>query len=222
MNEGVVGTLFGVSILTATIRTTYRIQTNNGRLLFDDFMLIFACVTLTAATGLLYVLIPKIYSYEEEIVKHELNVRIEMVGYRQLVLAFVSLTWGTIFLVKICLLLFFLQLVDHLKKLMFLWKIVFAITIVIFCFCVSGNFIASQHLGRDNPGKSRSFSQHRSSQETNNESRILFLNIVRYVVGYPWTVRLAFSFTENTLDIVTDMLSEFWQVFRVENFIALF
>lgn len=171
LNKVIVGTLFGLSILTATIRTTYRIKTN-GRLLLDDFLLFFACVTLTAATGLLYALIPIIYWDEEIILNPEINV-IEMVGsetelfaqilrYWQLVYSYLALTWATIFSIKICFLLFFHQLVDRLKKLMLIWKSVFAITIAVFCFCICAAFIACPHFGHDDARKSGSFAHHRS------------------------------------------------------------
>lgn len=175
LNKGIIGTLFGLSILTATIRTTYRIRTQ-GRPLLDDFVLVFACVTLTTATGLLYVLIPTIY-WDKEIIFNPESKLIEMVGseaefiaqllrYPRLAYVFVSLTWATVFSVKLCFLLFFLQLVDRLKKLKFIWKIVFAITIVAFCFCVCVHFIACPHFGHDDARKTRSFSLHRSSQDT--------------------------------------------------------
>lgn len=123
------------------IRTKYRRQTQ-GRLLLDDFVLIFACVTLTAATGLLYTFVPAVYRYEEVIFNPELDVisifdfEPELFAqvrlYRRKFSAFLTLTWVTIFSVKIRFLLFFLQLVDRQKKLMFIWKIVFAINMAVF------------------------------------------------------------------------------------------
>ena len=173
--KGVAGALFGLSILTASIRTTYRIQTH-GRLTLDDFMLIVACVFLTAATGLLYVTIPLIY-WEEEILLNPESTLIGTVGsedellakslrFRQLVFSHLTLTWVTIFSVKICFLLFFLQLVDRLKRLMFIWKVVFAITISVFCFCVCGTFIACPSFRHNDACKSGSFARLQSSQHT--------------------------------------------------------
>lgn len=172
LNKAIVGLLFGLSVITATIRTTYRRKTQ-GRLLPDDFLLVFACVTLTAATGLLYAVIPIIYWEEEIILNPKINV-IEMVGsetelfaqllrYKQLLYSYLTLTHTTIFSVKICFLLFFHQLVDRLKKLMLIWKIVFAITISVFCFSICAGFIASPHFGHDDACKPASFANHRSS-----------------------------------------------------------
>lgn len=174
-NKAVVGSSFALSILTATIRTIYRSITQ-GRLLPDDFLLVFACVTLTAATGLLYAVIPIIYWDEEITGNPKINV-IETVGsekelfariilYRQLVYSYLALSWTTIFSVKICFLLFFHQLVDRLRKLMLIWKIIFAITILVFCLCICGSFIACPHFGLDyarSARKSGSFANHRSS-----------------------------------------------------------
>lgn len=172
LNKAIVGLLFGLSVITATVRTTYQIKTQ-GRLLPDDFLLVFACVTLTAATGLLYAVIPIIYWDEEIILNPKRNV-IEMVGsetglfakllrYKQLVYSHLALTYATIFSVKICFLLFFHQLVDRLKKLMLIWKIVFAIIISVFCFCICAGFIACPHFGHDDACKPGSFANHRSS-----------------------------------------------------------
>ena len=169
------GTSFGLSILAATIRTTYRIVTQ-GRLLPDEFLLFFACVTLTAATSLLYVLIP--LNYLDEKIKYSLEINVmEIAGLerelfdrairiRQLSYSYLALTWLTIFSVKMCFLLFFHQLIHCLGKLMLIWKIVFAITIFVFCFCIFGNFIACPHLGRNDARKSSSFAHHRSPYDT--------------------------------------------------------
>ena len=164
LNKGVVGTLFGLSILTATVRGIYQIKTHR-RLQFDDLLLAFACAALTAATGLLYVLIPTIYSDEEgtlrtklnlvETVDSEAELFAQILRHRRLVNSYAVLTWVTIFSVKLCFLFFFLQLINRVKKLMFIWKVVFAVTMVVFCFCVCGTFIACPLSGFDS-GKSRS------------------------------------------------------------------
>ena len=117
--------------------------------------------------NLLYVLIPRMYCDEEIILNPEINV-IEMFGsetelfaqtllQRQLVASYLTLTWATIFSVKICFLLFFRQLVDWMKELMLIWKIVFVITISVFCFCICGTFILCPHYGHNDACKSGSF-----------------------------------------------------------------
>lgn len=178
LSKGVVGTLFGLSILTATIRTTYRIQTQ-GRLLLDDFVLLFACVTLTAATGLVFVLVPTIYWLEEIIFNPNLN-NFAAVGleeglfarvlrdWRQ-IYAFVSLTWAAIFSVKICFLLFFLQLVDRQKNMIFICKTFFVIILIVFCFCVCRTYVACPHFGQNLGCKSSFFSQAPQCSRNNND-----------------------------------------------------
>lgn len=154
--KGVLGTLFGLAILTATIRTVYRVQ-SNGRLMLDDFMLIFACVTLTAANGILFSLITTVYWHEDLILNpHPLATKTpsspstfsaRLLRYQQLLFSFATLIWTTIFAVKICFLLFFLQMVHRLQKLMLIWKIVFGITVLFYCICVTSLFISCHHFG---------------------------------------------------------------------------
>lgn len=148
------------------IQITYYIKTY-GWLLFDNFLLVFACITLIAAINLLYMLIPTVYLYKKMIVNLKINVarifglEVELLAqilwHRQLRYAFVTLTWETIFSVTIYLFLFFLQLIDYLEKLMFIWKIVFAIIMAVFCFCTLGFYITCSNFRDNNTYKSSSF-----------------------------------------------------------------
>lgn len=163
LDKAIVGVLFGLSIVTATIRTTYRFKTQ-GRLMLDDFLLLFACVTLTAATGLVYAMIPLMYWELEMTVHPQVNVIekfssqtqlfAQILRYRQLAYSWIVLSWTTVFAVKICFLLFFYQLIDRVEKLLIIWKIVFAITILVFIFCVSGTFIACPYFALGDACKS--------------------------------------------------------------------
>lgn len=120
--------------------------------MLDDFLLLFACVTLTAATGLVYVMIPLMYWELEMTVHPQVNaikmftsqtqLFAQILRYRRLAYSWIVVSWTTVFSVKICFLLFFYQLIDRVEKLLIIWKIVFAITIFVFVFCVSGSFIA--------------------------------------------------------------------------------
>lgn len=58
--KGTIATLFGIAILMAIVRTTIRIRTQR-RLLPDDLVLLFACITLVTATGILDWIIPTLY-----------------------------------------------------------------------------------------------------------------------------------------------------------------
>lgn len=155
--KGITGTLFGLAILTATVRTVYRVQIH-GRLMLDDLVLIFACATLTAANGILFFMIPTIY-WDEELILNTNSLAIATAGsagsitafsarlvrVQKILESFATLIWTTIFAVKICFLLFFLQMIHRLKNLMFIWKIVLGITIPSYCVCVAGIFLACFH-----------------------------------------------------------------------------
>lgn len=184
--QGITGTLFGLAILTATVRTVYRVQ-SHGRLLLDDYMLIFACVTLTVANGILFSLPTFIY-WNEYLILHPDSPIIQTTSaatvarisrYQQMLYSSLTLTWTTIFAVKICFLLFFLQIVDRLKKLMLIWKIVFCVTVLIYPLCVCGIFLSCPHFG------------------------LATLNCA-HNTGF--TVNLAFSLSGIVLDITSDFL----------------
>lgn len=122
-------------------------------------MLVFACITLTAANGILFSMIPTIYWDEDLIVNHN-SQAVEMVGsitalsakirrYQQLEYSHHTLVWTTVIAVKLCFLLFFRQLVDRQHKLVFIWRIVFGITLLFYCFCACGIFISCPHFSID-------------------------------------------------------------------------
>lgn len=124
-------------------------------------MLVFACITLTAANGILYSMIPTIYWDEDLIVNHHHNSQaVEMTGsitafsakirrYQQLEYSHLTLVWTTVIAVKFCFLLFFRQLVDRQHKLVFIWKIVFGITLPFYLLCACAVFISCPHFGID-------------------------------------------------------------------------
>lgn len=157
LNKAITGTLFGFSILTATIRTVYRVRSNKG-LLLDDYVLIFASVTLTAASGILFSLIPTIYWYEDSILDPNSQANqtadslvvfwAQTLRYQQMVFMFLTLAWTTIFAVKLCFLLFFHQMLARLKSLMIMWKTVLGITMLLYplAMCGCGIFIACPQL----------------------------------------------------------------------------
>ena len=55
------GFLYGTAIIAAAVRTVIRIRSQR-RCLVDDAFLIFACLTLTGATAMLYSLLTDIYT----------------------------------------------------------------------------------------------------------------------------------------------------------------
>lgn len=185
--KGVIGTLFTCSVLTATARTVIRIR-NQRRLLFDDVMLIFACTTLLAATVLLYSMMSVMYLVQEMTLNPIPATLVQasaagfserMSQYSQLMFSFLALAWTTVFAVKFCFLLFFYQMLVRVPNLMYICKIVFGITILCYCICVCGIFIACPRVGLES---------------LNCAQRSGFLK------------NFAFGITEISLDITTDLL----------------
>lgn len=126
------------------------------RVYFDDIMLMFACMTLIGATILVFVMTGTIYWDEQlsldpspAVFAQALapNFFDRILWYQQTVFSFLTLTWTTIFAVKLCFLLFFRQMVQRLPGLMIFWKVVFGFTLLSYCVCVCGIFILCPHLG---------------------------------------------------------------------------
>lgn len=99
--KGITGSLFALAILSAIIRTLYRVQ-SHGQLLLDDFIFIFACVTLIAANGILFWLIPTVY-WDLDLILNPSSVERQMahspaaflargLRYQQMVFSFLTLT----------------------------------------------------------------------------------------------------------------------------------
>lgn len=145
------------------IRTTIRIRTQR-RLLPDDLVLLFACVTLIAATGILYVGVPTLYLVDELLHSHARPTNLNAVlppglsdrlrWSLSLVYAHTALQMTTIYLIKFCFLLFFLQLVRRLNRLFLAWKIAFGITALFYCFSMCSVFLLSCPCFHTNFGKS--------------------------------------------------------------------
>lgn len=204
--QGVTGTLFGLSLITATIRMVIRFQSQR-RLLFDDFMLMFACLTLSAAQIILYTTTDNWYWAEAFILdpKPQTLAAIEDHGARiltpqQLAFSFLTLTWTSIFAVKICYLLFFHQMIIRLERLVLAWKLVFGFTVICWAFCACEIFISCPHFDLDD-----------LSQLISNGRFCTFRtdpSAARCANGPGFTRHLVLSSTGITLDIVSDLLSE--------------
>lgn len=152
--QGICGTLFGLSIFTATVRTVYRIRVNR-RLRPDDYMLFFACATLIAANAMLYLLLSDLY-WDEELLLDPVKTILaaantpkqlfgKILSTRMMILALQAVTWTSIYAIKFCFLLFFHQIVCRLKGQLFLWKIILGITVLFYCICISVSFMTCTH-----------------------------------------------------------------------------
>ena len=121
----------------------------------DDFMLLFACVTLIAANVVVYLMLSDLYWSEELLLNpgptilamartpEEISGRIQ--STRKTMLSFMALSWTAIYAIKLCFLLFFHQMIDWLKRLGLIWKITLGITVLSYCICLSSLFMTCTH-----------------------------------------------------------------------------
>ena len=143
--EGVCGALLGLAIIIAISRTAIRFRTT-PRYTLDDVLLLFACVFLTAATALLYRLIPYAYLCDELALKDRvsLSISVEDLGKKSLRLleAYGFISWLVVYAVKLCFLIFFRALIDRVRRIIIYWNVVVWITIVFGGFSLFEVYIA--------------------------------------------------------------------------------
>lgn len=146
------GILCGLAITTAIARTSIRYR-NTLRFGVDDALLLFACICLTAATALLYKLIPNAYLYE----KLDFNDRVslpfpivdigkEAVYTLRILHAYTCISWLVVFTVKFCFLVFFRALIDRQRPMIMYWRVVVLITVVLGGVSLCETFIACPHI----------------------------------------------------------------------------
>lgn len=119
----------------------------------DDFVLMIACLTLTASQIMLYVpSIDDIYWMEALILDHSPQILVSIskdpeAFYRRISklqrmqFSSFALTWTSIFAVKICFLLFFHQMITRLRRLILAWRVIFGVTIFFWVLCICAVFI---------------------------------------------------------------------------------
>ena len=150
----VTGVFFGIAITIALARIIIRLHINKHFGL-DDWLLVLACVCLTAGTGLLLYSIPTVYLIEETSLNPlglfgnggsgitDLNTLLIKVNYfAKFNWIYLILSWTTIFSVKFGFLVFFKQLVRGLPEMYRYWKVVVAITAVVYAFALVDGVIA--------------------------------------------------------------------------------
>ncbi|KAL8699566.1 MAG: hypothetical protein Q9201_005933 [Fulgogasparrea decipioides] len=150
--KGVGGALFGLAILAAFARTSIRFR-SIPRPALDDALLLFACICLTAATGLFYKLVPKAYLYEE--LNFNATVALpfpisdlakETTLTIRILHAYTFISWLVIFAVKFCFLAFFRVLIDRVKRMIIYWRFVVVITVILGGISFCETFIACPHI----------------------------------------------------------------------------
>lgn len=127
----------------------------------DDFVLMFACLTLTASQVLLYILgMDNIHwsggttftpggPQTPTLTIEDLEVyyrRISMIMRMEYSIGI--LTWTSIFSVKVCFLLFFHQIITRSRRLIVAWKVILGITIISWVLCSSASFISCPYIGQ--------------------------------------------------------------------------
>lgn len=119
----------------------------------DDYVLIFACLTLIASQIMLYIPnIDDIYWIEALILYPSPQILASIskdpeAFYRRISnlqrmqFSSFALTWTSIFAVKICFLLFFHQMITRLQRWILAWRVIFGITIFFWALCICAIFI---------------------------------------------------------------------------------
>ena len=153
--KGVTATLFGLAIIFAVIRTTFRQRSSNyQRLPLDDVFLCFACVLLCAGTSLFYALMPALYGIETKfnglsVTDRPPDVIRKVLWLQKTILAYQVMTWTSIFCVKASFLCFFRRLVDRLRPLLILWKTATGITTISYVVIFCDLFVGCPHFGME-------------------------------------------------------------------------
>lgn len=151
----VIGVFFGIAILTAAARISIRLWLQK-RLRLDDYLLLFSCVCLTGATGVLYYGTRSIFLgaeltfnpavvFEPGVNEAEILHQVDLIP--KINWTYLALSWVTIFFVKFGFLSLFRQLVNRLPQMYRLWKGVLIFTGLVFAFAVCDGFIACPKLG---------------------------------------------------------------------------
>lgn len=146
--KGASGAMFALAIMAAASRTFIRLHPV-PRITLDDTLLLFACVCLTASTGLLLDLVPREYLQERlnfgqlETLPFPISdlpgVTVHTVSILD---AYTVFSWMVIYAAKFCYLIFFRQLVDRLRPMVIYWQCVMVITFLLGALSLCETFIA--------------------------------------------------------------------------------
>ena len=143
------GIFFVISILATISRTAIRIRLQK-KLLFDDWLLLFACFCLCAAIGLIYKSLDALYVGEEMILsplplEQSLRFIPQALWFEKMLDAYLCLLWTTIFAVKFSFLVFFRSLIRRVRGLTVYWAFTVGVTAVAYAFCFNLSFMSCPH-----------------------------------------------------------------------------
>ena len=143
-------------MITAAARTAIQIQ-HHRRLKADDYTLIFGCITFIACTILIFIMIPIIYWFQFILqtpttgLTGQLDPNIELLEkrlhYQQILFAHTTLSWTTIFSIKLTFILFFRPVVDQLPWAIRYWKMTLAVTLLSFALSVCSIYMGCHTFG---------------------------------------------------------------------------
>lgn len=155
----ITGLSYGIAISIALARIFARLHLTK-RLYLDDWLLLFACFCLTAATILLFYGLPTVYLIEATSLNPiglfggggsgitDLAVLLQKINFfARFNWVYLILSWTTIFAVKFGFLSFFRNLVLRLPGIHQYWRVVVAVTAVVYLFSLVDGIIACPHDG---------------------------------------------------------------------------
>ena len=148
--QALIGVFYGLAIAVASIRLILQARVNR-RLYLDDYILIFACVSLTAGTVLGYANVGNLYWSEGlnynpthiyYLLAEHVDVGARISVYERLYYSYPAILWTSIFAIKFAYLVFFRRLIDRITPLIIYWRVVLGITIVSFPVCIVSIYVS--------------------------------------------------------------------------------
>ena len=149
--------MYGLAMISALTRLALQLRVHR-RLYLDDWLLIFATMTLTASTVLGYVNVGALYWSQElnynqsriyELLAEHVDIAAHINAYERLYYTYPSLLWASIFAVKFAYLAFLRRLVDRIKPLIGYWRVVVGVTAIAFPICVISVYVGCIKWGLD-------------------------------------------------------------------------
>ena len=137
-------------MLGALTRLVLHLKTYR-RLQVDDYLLVFACICLTAVTVLSYANVRALYwsqilGYNPSIMlyldEEHVDAAAQINSYQKIYSSSASLLWTVVFAVKFAYLAFFRSLVNRLRPLIIYWRILVGLSAVSFPVCVISIYIS--------------------------------------------------------------------------------
>ena len=206
---------FGIAVTAAGARALIHLRIRKPPRL-DDYLLLFACITLTASTVLLYYGTSSIYASEALALnpakvsggaatgptptgldpEQQVEMLRKVILFQRINWSILALSWATIFWVKLAYLSFFKHLVSRLPRLQLYWKVLVGFTILVFLFCILDAFLTCPKLGAA------------AGAIPTPESSLMLIFTAVCGHGDRLTKSLAVGALANVLDIVVDLMSK--------------